>query len=297
MIDAYDILDIDLSADDEKIKKAFKRASLMYHPDKAKTSGLSSEVAQSKFLAVKEAEEILSDADRRKVYDTFGIDLGKEKPDMEVWSLGMESFVGPIGTFAFKSIVMRLVLWTISWTYVQYLILLLAAVVAILYGLNVEIRQVKLKSQDGLPFIIGAGLAAGIVVVVWIWQLLGDAVGIFYLASEVVDLQMLIENWKFGLGAAVLSFVLSWLIQNWWWWIVGLQVLLVVIAFIAVAMASQLVSAWIDHTQKQHGDKLKQWRLGLRRSRKELQDEVEKLRQKVERLEEEAKKPGNGQKR
>ncbi len=57
-------------ADDEEIRKAFKKSALKFHPDKQ--SGKSDEEKaenENKFKAVNEAYEILSDATKRARYD------------------------------------------------------------------------------------------------------------------------------------------------------------------------------------------------------------------------------------
>lgn len=57
----YDILEIERTADDAAIKKAYKRAALVHHPDK----GGSDEM----FTQVSEAFQVLSDAIKRSDYD------------------------------------------------------------------------------------------------------------------------------------------------------------------------------------------------------------------------------------
>jgi len=62
--DFYKILEISRDADLNTIKKAYRRLALIYHPDKNKHSE-----AQSKFVAITEAYEILKDPQKRKLYD------------------------------------------------------------------------------------------------------------------------------------------------------------------------------------------------------------------------------------
>lgn len=57
----YDILEIERTADDAAIKKGYKRAALVHHPDK----GGSDEM----FQQVHEAFQVLSDAAKRTEYD------------------------------------------------------------------------------------------------------------------------------------------------------------------------------------------------------------------------------------
>ena len=56
--DYYKILGIPRNADQKAIKKAFKRLSLKYHPDKNRDN---TEVAKAKFIEIANAYEILMD--------------------------------------------------------------------------------------------------------------------------------------------------------------------------------------------------------------------------------------------
>ncbi|KAG8623332.1 hypothetical protein KVT40_008308 [Elsinoe batatas] len=67
----YDRLSISPTASDAEIKKAYKKAALKHHPDKNKDDPKSAE----KFKEVSEAFEILSDPDKRKLYDQYGLDF------------------------------------------------------------------------------------------------------------------------------------------------------------------------------------------------------------------------------
>uniref|UniRef100_A0A8D1YXP8 DnaJ homolog subfamily B member 9 n=1 Tax=Sus scrofa TaxID=9823 RepID=A0A8D1YXP8_PIG len=63
----YDILGVPKSASERQIKKAFHKLAMKYHPDKNKSPD-----AEAKFREIAEAYETLSDANRRKEYDTLG---------------------------------------------------------------------------------------------------------------------------------------------------------------------------------------------------------------------------------
>lgn len=68
-INLYDILKVKSDASTDEIKKAYKKLSLKYHPDKQKTSGLSLEETTQTFIKISEAYEILSDEQKREKYD------------------------------------------------------------------------------------------------------------------------------------------------------------------------------------------------------------------------------------
>ncbi|KAF8589816.1 DnaJ-domain-containing protein [Ramaria rubella] len=65
--DFYKVLDIHKSADDATIKKAYRKLSRRYHPDKNKDPG-----ADEKFVEVARAYEVLSDPQKRGIYDRHG---------------------------------------------------------------------------------------------------------------------------------------------------------------------------------------------------------------------------------
>jgi molecular chaperone DnaJ len=66
--DYYEILGVEKAADAEEIKRAYRRLAMKYHPDRNPGDA----EAEAKFKEAAEAYEVLSDAEKRKVYDQFG---------------------------------------------------------------------------------------------------------------------------------------------------------------------------------------------------------------------------------
>lgn len=65
--DYYKILGVPRCASEDEIKKAYKKMALKYHPDKNKTSE-----AEEKFKKIGEAYEVLSDIQKREIFDCYG---------------------------------------------------------------------------------------------------------------------------------------------------------------------------------------------------------------------------------
>ena len=73
--DHYKILGVSKNADDNEIKKSYRRLALQYHPDKNQ-GGSDNEraAAEAKFKDISEAYEVLSDPQKRRRFDS-GADL------------------------------------------------------------------------------------------------------------------------------------------------------------------------------------------------------------------------------
>ncbi len=69
-IDYYKVLGLDKSASQADIKKAYRKLARKYHPD----VNPSDDDAKKKFQQINEANEVLSDPDKRKKYDQYGKD-------------------------------------------------------------------------------------------------------------------------------------------------------------------------------------------------------------------------------
>src|SRR4051812_49912390 len=66
--DYYEVLGVGRTADEAEVKKAFRRLARELHPD----VNAHDPEAEEKFKEVAEAYEVLTDPDRRQVYDAYG---------------------------------------------------------------------------------------------------------------------------------------------------------------------------------------------------------------------------------
>lgn len=69
-IDYYKVLELDKNATDADIKKAYRKLARKYHPDLNPNDS----DAKRKFQQINEANEVLSDPEKRKKFDTYGKD-------------------------------------------------------------------------------------------------------------------------------------------------------------------------------------------------------------------------------
>ncbi|MEZ6165326.1 MAG: molecular chaperone DnaJ [Phycisphaerales bacterium] len=66
--DYYEVLSVERTADGEEIKRAYRRLAMKYHPDRNPDDT----EAEVKFKECAEAYEVLSDENKRKIYDQYG---------------------------------------------------------------------------------------------------------------------------------------------------------------------------------------------------------------------------------
>jgi molecular chaperone DnaJ len=66
--DYYEVLGVDRNADEATIKKAYRKLAMQYHPDKNPDN----KEAEEKFKEASEAYEVLSDKEKRQIYDQYG---------------------------------------------------------------------------------------------------------------------------------------------------------------------------------------------------------------------------------
>ncbi|XP_022073540.1 dnaJ homolog subfamily B member 9-like [Acanthochromis polyacanthus] len=63
----YETLNVEPTATDSQIKKSFRKLAMKYHPDKNKSTD-----AEKTFREIAEAYTVLSNKDKRKLYDSVG---------------------------------------------------------------------------------------------------------------------------------------------------------------------------------------------------------------------------------
>ncbi len=73
MTDYYKILEVSKDASSEEIKKAYRKQAIKFHPDKNQGDP----EAEKKFKEISEAYEVLSDDNKRRIYDQYGADALK----------------------------------------------------------------------------------------------------------------------------------------------------------------------------------------------------------------------------
>ncbi|XP_008225149.1 PREDICTED: dnaJ homolog subfamily B member 13-like [Prunus mume] len=68
-VDYYKLLQVDKNATDDDLKKAYRKLAMKWHPDKNPTN---KKEAEAKFKQISEAYEVLSDPQKRAIYDQYG---------------------------------------------------------------------------------------------------------------------------------------------------------------------------------------------------------------------------------
>src|SRR2546426_12295735 len=91
--DYYEVLGVNRDADEESIKKAYRRLAMKHHPDRNPDNPKAEEL----FKEAKEAYEVLTDANKRAAYDRYGHAGVDPQAGMAGPGPGFSSFAGAVG--------------------------------------------------------------------------------------------------------------------------------------------------------------------------------------------------------
>ncbi|XP_009360411.2 dnaJ homolog subfamily B member 4 [Pyrus x bretschneideri] len=97
-VDFYNVLRVNRNATQEDLKKAYKKLAMRWHPDK---NPVDNEEAEAKFKQVCQAYDVLSDPQRRQIYDIYG-EEGLNCGDPEDLFAEFFGGSGGVGDRAFK---------------------------------------------------------------------------------------------------------------------------------------------------------------------------------------------------
>ncbi|KAF2078070.1 hypothetical protein CYY_000621 [Polysphondylium violaceum] len=102
----YDRLGVNPECTEDELKKAYRKMAIKYHPDKNQGEGKAA--AEEKFKEISEAYEVLSDPEKRKMYDQHGSEGLKEggfhaTSAEDLFSSFFGSMGGGMGGFDFGS--------------------------------------------------------------------------------------------------------------------------------------------------------------------------------------------------
>ena len=101
--DYYALLGVDKKADDAALKKAYRKAAVKWHPDKhASKSEAEQKKAEERFKEIAEAYDVLSDPQKRQIYDVYGVEglKGGSGPADEAYAEAASRRAGSTAGFA-----------------------------------------------------------------------------------------------------------------------------------------------------------------------------------------------------
>ncbi|KAI5354824.1 PREDICTED: dnaJ [Prunus dulcis] len=84
-VDYYNVLKVNRNATEDDLKKAYRRLAMKWHPDKNPNN---KKEAEAKFKQISEAYEVLSDSQKRAIYDQYGEEGLKDMPPPERYANG-----------------------------------------------------------------------------------------------------------------------------------------------------------------------------------------------------------------
>lgn len=110
--DLYSVLNVSKTSSLDEIKRAFKKLAIKYHPDKCQNEK-DKEINEAKFKEINQAYSVLSDTDKRRNYDQFGVVDDVPQNHMNGMSMddilkdifgggGFNGFSHPVGNASFS---------------------------------------------------------------------------------------------------------------------------------------------------------------------------------------------------
>ena len=78
--DYYELFGVSRGASDADLKKAYRKLALQLHPDKNTAPG-----AEDAFKKVNKAWDVLSDGNKRAIYDNYGAEAAADRAVSEAW--------------------------------------------------------------------------------------------------------------------------------------------------------------------------------------------------------------------
>ncbi|XP_073281135.1 uncharacterized protein [Primulina huaijiensis] len=92
-VDYYKVLQVDRNATDDDLKKSYRKLAMKWHPDKNPND---KKAAEAKFKEISEAYEVLSDSQKRQIYDQYGEEgLKGQMPPPDAAGPGGATFFQP----------------------------------------------------------------------------------------------------------------------------------------------------------------------------------------------------------
>ena len=96
--DYYAVLGLTKTADSAAIKKAYRKLAKKYHPD----TNAGNAQAENRFKEVQEAYNVLSDEEKKKLYDKYGFDAYDEGTG--TWREPFRGFGGGSGPYGYQNV-------------------------------------------------------------------------------------------------------------------------------------------------------------------------------------------------
>lgn len=91
--DYYELLGVKRGADEKEIKASYRKLARKYHPD----VNPNDKTAEAKFKEISEAYDVLSDPEKRKLYDQFGSQWDQIRSGAAAQGVDYETFFGNMG--------------------------------------------------------------------------------------------------------------------------------------------------------------------------------------------------------